>query len=209
MHLFNLNEITITTIQFIVNGRSLDHGNNFEAGTWCEMPTAIKSFTASGEVDATATGYSSFCQRFSFFRQHISSMYRYLQQLWLFRLRQPICRSLSLVTGVCSALILWSEMLLASPLNSPIAYLMGAYNESSSVAGEGFSVLVQAVAFVFLAYMSICTYWSLFRINLGWAYSLQGPQQSSPSSLIFNAEYFSRLQFTLGYNFLVILHAPR
>ena len=46
-------------------------------------------------------------------------------------------------------------------------------------------------------------------MNLGWLHTLQGPQQSSPASLIYNGQYFSRLQFSLGYNFLLILNAPK
>lgn len=38
---------------------------------------------------------------------------------------------------------------------------------------------------------------------------IQGPQQSPPSSLIFNGEYFSRLQFSIGYNFLLCLHVGK
>jgi hypothetical protein len=80
--------------------------------------------------------------------------------------------------------------------------------------------------------MSVCTYWSLFQINLGnipyalyyiscttivncrflysgWQYKLAGPQLSNQSSLVFNAQYVSRLQFSLGFNFLMILHLSR
>ena len=43
----------------------------------------------------------------------------------------------------------------------------------------------------------------------GWKYKLEGPQQSSPFSLIFNGQYLSRLQFTIGYNFLLLLNVNR
>jgi hypothetical protein len=85
---------------------------------------------------------------------------------------------------------------------------MGAYGSSSSDV-ETDLIMVQAVSFLALAYMTLCTFWSLFRINIGWGYRLQGPQQSPPSSLIFNGEYFSRLQFSLGYNFLLCLNIDR
>ena len=68
------------------------------------------------------------------------------------------------------------------------------------------ALVIQSVAFISLFYMSMCTYWSLFQINLGWQYKLQGPQLSGHSSLVFNAQYFSRLQFTLGFNFLMTLN---
>lgn len=115
-----------------------------------------------------------------------------------------MCKVGSLVLGVGSVLILWSEMVMASKLQSPIGFLMGAYELDLAKP-----VLVQAVAFLVLAYMSMCTYWTLFRLNIGWSYRLQGPQLSPPSSLIFNAEYLSRLQFALGYNFLLCINVSR
>ena len=176
---------------------------------WCEMPTStstIATGTAANKNSSVISSIYNMSCHWCSISSRLSHCMQYMHQLWLFRLRRTVCISFSIICGLGSVLILWSEMVLASELRSPVAYLMGAYNTSFSNES---SVLVQGVAFIFLAYMSICTYWSLFRINLGWAYSLQGPQQSSPSSMIFNAEYFSRLQFTLGYNFLVILHAAR
>lgn len=88
-----------------------------------------------------------------------------------------------------------------SALPSPIGLLM----ESLSFDSADF-IAIQIIAVLTLAYMSVCMYLSLFRLNLGAVYTLQGPQLSLPPSLIFNAQYFSRLQFTLGYNFLVMLN---
>ena len=67
-------------------------------------------------------------------------------------------------------------------------------------------VVIQSIAFAALFYMSLCTYWSLFQINLGWQYKMAGPQLSAYPSLVFNAQYFSRLQFSLGFNFLMTLN---
>jgi LMBR1-like membrane protein len=113
-------------------------------------------------------------------------------------------RILSVLCGVVSVTILWSELFLAAQWRSPVGFFMGAYGPQ----GQLNAVAIQGVSFFALSYMSICTYWSLFRLNLGWAYTLQGPQLSPPSSLIFNGEYFSRLQFALGYNFLMLLNIP-
>lgn len=135
--------------------------------------------------------------------------------VFLSRWRHVIYRVLSVLAGLLSIIILWSELVLSTSLHSPIGMLIGAYSggvsattQSNSTTTNGTSAYVQFVCFLTLAYMSLCTYWSLFRLNLGWAYTLQGSQQSSPSSLIYNGEYFSRLQFPLGYNFLMTLNAP-
>lgn len=127
-----------------------------------------------------------------------------LHALWMKHCYDIACRFAAVVLGVCSVFILWSEMVMASSLHSPIGYLLGAYDATLPNP-----VIIQGIAFVVLAYMSVCTYWTLFRINIGWSYRLQGPQLSAPSSLIFNAEYLSRLQFALSYNFLLCLNISR
>lgn len=60
----------------------------------------------------------------------------------------------------------FSEMLMASQLRSPMALMMGDPQHLNPI-------VVQGVSFLFLSYMSICTYWTLFRINIGWEYKLQ------------------------------------
>ena len=115
------------------------------------------------------------------------------------------------VISVCcfllSAVIIWSELVMASSLHSPIALMLGLYNGIDG-GGTASPVFVQTLTFLTLAYMSICAYWSLFRINMfGLEYTLQSPQLSAPAALIVNAEYFCRMQFSLGFNFLLILNA--
>lgn len=127
-----------------------------------------------------------------------------LNQVWLARFYGPSCRVAAVVCGAASCLILWSELVMASSLHSPIGLIMSGYNQETQSG-----TMIQAVAFIFLSYMTLCTYWPLFRLNIGWSYRLQGPQQSPPSSLIFNGEYLSRLQFSLGYNFLLAINIKR
>jgi LMBR1-like membrane protein len=90
---------------------------------------------------------------------------------------------------------------MAFNFESPVGQIMNAYYGKNDHA-----IVIQSVAFAVLFYMSLTTYWSLFQINLGWQYKLAGPQLSAHSSLVFNAQYFSRLQFSLGYNFLMSLN---
>lgn len=180
---------------------------------WCSISTApaadptnaTTSSTASGSAGgAGAAPFSVFnpwtWSAPSFLQPHVRNLYL----LWSQRLYTHSCRAAAVVCGLMSLLILWCEMLMSSQVDSPIGLLMTAYDYQQSS-----SVMVQAVSFVVLMYMSMCTYWPLFRLNIGWAYQLQGPQQSSPFSLIFNAEYLSRLQFTIGYNFLMFLNVPK
>ena len=100
---------------------------------------------------------------------------------------------------------------MATSLSSPFGEMLLPLSHESSQGSVNSSRIfqVQIISFLALAYMSVCTYWSLFRLNLGWAYSLQGPNQTTPGSLMFNGAYFSRLQFSLGYNFLIFLHLDK
>jgi len=111
---------------------------------------------------------------------------------------------------VASAVILWSELVMGSHLKSPIGYLLLSTTAAKKFVNENnSSFLVQIIIFGALCYMSLCTYWSLFRINISWSYTLQGPHLSPPTSLLFNAMYFSRLQFCIGYNFLLFLNVSQ
>ena len=49
-------------------------------------------------------------------------------------------------------------------------------NATDTQQRQAQQVLVQAVAFLFLCYLSVCTYATLFRINLGGFYRLQAPR---------------------------------
>ena len=118
-------------------------------------------------------------------------------------------RTLAIICAIFSALLIWSQLTMAAThMNSPFGLMLAASSEKSSNPSVTSRHIfeVQTVSFLSLAYMSLCTYWSLFRLNLGWAYSLQGPHQTSSASLMFNGAYFARLQFSLGYNFILLLH---
>jgi hypothetical protein len=172
---------------------------------WCAVSAAV-SEAALGRSSPTQPAPSfNPCNPWTwalpaFCRPYCTNLYL----LWSQRLYAHSCRAAAIISGLMSITILWSEMLMSSQVDSPVGLLMTAYDYQSSS-----SVMVQGVSFLALMYMSLCTYWPLFRLNIGWTYQLQGPQQSSPFSLIFNAEYLSRLQFTIGYNFLMYLNVPK
>jgi hypothetical protein len=114
------------------------------------------------------------------------------------------CRVLSIFCAIASGLIFYCEIGMSSNSQTPIGDSIVRLNQS----GAGVFI-VQALSFAYLFYMSLCTFWSLFKMNLGWSFTLQGPHQSPSSSLLFNATYLSRLQFSLGYNFLLFLNSKR
>lgn len=151
------------------------------------------------------------CRCFGFlvpFPQRVARLYfRVIDEVRLFwrrRLYRYACRLLSLICAAASGLILYSELAMSTNLRSPIGFLL--VNMSEEGAGL---FMVQSVSFIYLLYMSFCTFYSFFKLNFGWNFTLQGNQQSPGTSLIFNATYLSRLQFSLGYNYLLFLNVPK
>jgi hypothetical protein len=163
-----------------------------EGVNWCVMPNGI-----NGTKDAWYSRlYCTSC---------FVTIKEFCSNIFSTRFMKILSRIASIFLAIISVIILWSEAVIATGWRSPVGYLMGAYNPQRAEN----ALVMQGVSFLALSYMSICTYWSLFRLNLGWSYTLQGPQQSPPASLIFNGQYFSRLQFALGYNFLLLLNVSK
>jgi hypothetical protein len=163
-----------------------------EESGWCEMRTTTATNTprAGGIISSCGHAFTSLYQATRlFWRKHLF--------LWS-------CRALACLCGFGSLLIFYSELGMTFGVESPI----GATIIALSSSGAGIFP-IQLVSFLFLAYMSLCTFWSLFKMNLGWSYTLHGPHQSPASSLLFNANYMSRLQFPLGYNFLLFLNSNK
>lgn len=169
-----------------------------EDSSWCEMQMAIES-----QPDTIT---HSLCGPFS-------KIHNQLRLSWRRHIFKHVCRIGAVLCAFASAVILWSELVMSTNLNSPIGAILtgiaGTEASRSNSTSNGESFIAQFLIFLALCYMSVCTYWSLFRINIGWAYTLQGPHLSPPSSLIFNAMYFCRLQFSIGYNFLLFVNLTK
>jgi len=111
---------------------------------------------------------------------------------------QPCTRLLAICAATMSLLVLWCETTVALPYNtSPFALIL----KLLSAHLLGFCL----VALIPLLYMSVCVYSSLFKISFFGPYSLRANRQSSGVALIFSSQYLVRMQFPLGYNYLVML----
>lgn len=125
-----------------------------------------------------------------------------LQRFWLRHLRYHTYRFIALTTAVLSVFVLLSEVTLASSLNlSPFSWTLAALDQWG---GSSSQILFQLAALVPLLYMSICVYTCLFQMSLLGPYCLRGNRQSHGVALVFNAQYLVRLQFPLGYNYLLM-----
>jgi len=153
-----------------------------------------KSFSTGIQVpfvslDGTEIKFRTFRNRAKFF--------------WQTRLRSSIFRLLAVFTAVLSFMILWSEATLSLSVNlSPFALFLNFFEAKQ---GESSAVLFIISALIPLLYMSICVYSSLFKVSVFGPFALHGQGQSHPVALVFNAQYLVRLQFSLGYNYLLML----
>jgi hypothetical protein len=134
-----------------------------------------------------------------FYRLHDTVRY-----YWRTKCYHIFCKIVAVICGAASILILWSEVAMSTNKVSPVGSIIVGFSD----AGAGIFV-VQVVSFLNLFYISLCTFFALFKVNLGWAYTLQGDKQSSDSALLYVSAYVSRLQFSLGYNFLLFLNVPK
>jgi len=124
-----------------------------------------------------------------------------LRSIWMKYLRSLAFRLLAILAACLSTAILWSEATLALTTSlSPFSFFLGLFDNGGE---RGF--LFQIAALIPLVYMSICVYSSLFKLSAFGPFCLRGNMQSSGVALAFNAQLLVRLQFPLGYNFLLML----
>jgi len=121
---------------------------------------------------------------------------------WTFRWRFVAFKIASVLTAAMSFMLIWAEATMGLPWDmSPFGALLTWIGPTDSV-----SVFVAVL--VPLTYLVVCQTRGLFELRLfGW-YRLAGHQHSEAGPLLFNAAYLIRLQFSLSYNFLLMIRGP-
>jgi LMBR1-like membrane protein len=67
-------------------------------------------------------------------------------------------------------------------------------------------LLQYGVSIIFLLYMSLCIYYGLFNLKLTSFYELHPNQQTDPFSLLYSANFLTKLAPPLCFNFLKIIN---
>lgn len=116
---------------------------------------------------------------------------------WYFNIRPYILLGFSLIFILLSISIIWSEVTFQL-YNSNISlfYIYLKYSKYFSY------LFFEFIMFALLVYMSVCTYTSLFKLQLFEYYRLFPHHYTDDNSLVFCAAYLCRLIFPLCYNFL-------
>eukprot|EP01112_Ceratiomyxa_fruticulosa_P024183 TRINITY_DN969_c0_g1_i4.p1 TRINITY_DN969_c0_g1~~TRINITY_DN969_c0_g1_i4.p1 ORF type:complete len:675 (-),score=88.51 TRINITY_DN969_c0_g1_i4:108-2132(-) len=121
-----------------------------------------------------------------------------LEWVWLVYLYPWAFRLLGLASAILSVMIVWCEITLpAHESLSPFASII----TKSHMKGFGKQLFV----FIPLAYMTLCSYTTLFKIRIFNYYRLVPHHMSDANSIMFSANYLCRLAAPLAYNFLAII----
>eukprot|EP01113_Clastostelium_recurvatum_P027646 TRINITY_DN3337_c0_g1_i2.p1 TRINITY_DN3337_c0_g1~~TRINITY_DN3337_c0_g1_i2.p1 ORF type:complete len:694 (+),score=70.00 TRINITY_DN3337_c0_g1_i2:220-2301(+) len=128
-----------------------------------------------------------------------SSIANTFEYIWFVYLYPWACRLAFLLTAAMSLAIIWCEVILVyyktSGTNlSPFSLFLSYYN----VGG----ILKQILCFIPLFYMTMCAYTSLFKLRIFNYYRLVRHNMSDANSIMFSANYLSRLAAPLAYNYL-------
>ncbi|XP_062905740.1 G-protein coupled receptor-associated protein LMBRD2B [Mobula hypostoma] len=121
---------------------------------------------------------------------------------WECVLRGWCYRALALVLAAFSVLVVWSECSFFStnPVLSPFAIFI-------SLAQSTYNYLhIQMACFISISFLSICVYWTVFRIRVFNYYYLAAHHQTDAYSLLFSGMLFCRLTPPLCLNFLGLIH---
>ncbi|ORX53806.1 LMBR1-domain-containing protein [Piromyces finnis] len=116
---------------------------------------------------------------------------------WYFKLRRYLYVFCSIILAFLSISIIWSEV--TYPVAEANISLISFYLKYSKYISY---IFFELVIIILLLYMSVCTYTSLFRLQLFKYYCLFPNHHTDDNSLIFCASYLCRLIYPLCYNFL-------
>jgi len=120
-----------------------------------------------------------------------------LAWLWYFKIRPYIYLTISILLIILSISIIWSEVTFQlSDSNISLFYIYLKYSRLVSY------IFFELVIVILLIYMCLCTYTSLFKLQLFQYYHLFPHHHTDDNSLVFCAAYLCRLLFPLCYNFL-------
>lgn len=110
----------------------------------------------------------------------------------------PISICCACVTGFASLCILWGELTMDWSSTSSLSLFHAFAHTWGPHASE-------LLAFLALLYLVLCAYSSLVKLRLFGKFALLSHHNSTERSLLQTSIYQCRLQFAIGYNFLLLL----
>ena len=124
---------------------------------------------------------------------------------WYTRIAPIVLRVVAVLLALLSLAVVWSEcvlFLVNSKHKDTTLSLFALAIHADGVSDFG----LQALVFLPVAYLCVCAYSTLFKIQIFSYYKLIPNKLSSANSILFSAAYLSRLAAPLCYNYLLLIH---
>ncbi|SAM04151.1 hypothetical protein [Absidia glauca] len=122
-----------------------------------------------------------------------------LEWWWVIMFRSILYRGLSVILGVVSICILWSE--LTFNIKSPLVSIVGLAIQACKLNYAA----VEVLSFLILTWMCICVYTSLFKVRFFNLYLLIPHHHTDPNSLLWFTSYMCKMMAPLCYNYINLL----
>ena len=121
---------------------------------------------------------------------------------WQCIIKPPFLKTLAVVTGVLSLMVVWSELTFFN--RSPVLSLFAVFID---IAKEHYDFLtIELISMATLCYLCYCAYSTVFRIKFLNLYYLAPHHQTNEHSLIFSGMLLCRLTPPMCLNFLGLIH---
>lgn len=125
-----------------------------------------------------------------------------LKWLWRCRVREYWMKLLAILSGMMSALVIWSECTFwaRETTLSVFALLVQYWSRVHNYFN------MELFCFISISYLCFCAYWTLFQIKLFNIYFIAPNHQTDDYSLLFIGMFLCRLTPPLCLNFLGLIH---
>ena len=189
-------------------------GNTTKCTTEIEMADMLQKITrANFEVRVCKSDWMDLCARIAELqklhfemsgiengRDWTTHFFQKMHWYWKLYCTPYFYVLLALVATCLSSVIFWSEATMGFGKSlSPFGVVLEDATSSD---------LFQFGPLCVLVYMGICAFTSLFQLKFFGKYRLRSKGLNDELSLLNNAIYQCRVQFALGYNFILLLNAP-
>lgn len=121
---------------------------------------------------------------------------------WQCLIKPPFLRSLAIVSGVLSLMVVWSELTFFN--RSPV---LSIFANVLNIAKHNYDFLtIEIISMATLCYLCYCAYSTVFQIKFLNLYYLAPHHQTNEHSLIFSGMLLCRLTPPMCLNFLGLIH---
>ena len=122
---------------------------------------------------------------------------------WRRQVRPKVLLVSSVLLGILSILLLWSELTIAFQASdvdlSPFTYIVSGLADAA--------VIQQIFTDGLLLYLFVCTAYPVFKVRVSSLYYC-GPHHTDTNSMVYNATVLLRVSIALAYNFSILLSLP-